>query len=116
MSNLYIPSDSSTFAEHPEGEHIGCLITSIREIMNGTVIVFLTSYGYGGKSFVGRYAKSYAEKTCSLFGVKELKDLVNRKAFATFKGNYNFCYDLTPALEIELNEGTQRFLIKTGES
>ena len=114
MSSVHIPSDTSTFSDHPEGEPIPCLITSIRESMKGTVIVFRTKYGYAGKSFVGDYARSYADKTCSLFEVKDLKDLVKRKAFATFKGNPNFAFDLTPALEIVLDDSDQRFL-KTGE-
>jgi hypothetical protein len=114
MSSVHIPSDSSTFADHPEGEPIPCFITSIRESMKGQVIVFRTKYGYAGKSFVGNYARSYADKTCSLFGVKELRDLVKMKAFATFKGNPNFAFDFTPALEVELNERDQHFL-KTGE-
>jgi len=114
MSSVYIPSDNSSFTDHPEGEAIPCYITGIRESMKGRVIVFKTSYGYAGKSYVGDYARSYIEKTCSLFGVSELKDLVKKKAFATFKGNSKFCYDLTPALEIELNDADQHFL-KTGE-
>ena len=114
MSSVHIPSGNSTFSDHPEGVPIPCLITGIRESMKGPIIVFLTDYGYAGKSFVGKYARSYADKTCSLFEVKELKDLVKRKAFATFKGNPNFAFDLTPALEIALDDSEQRFL-KTGE-
>ena len=114
MSSAYIPAAPTEFTPHPEGEQIPAIITLYKGAKNGHMLVFRTSYGYAAKMYSGQHAASYKRQTCDTFGVDSLSELIGTRAFVFFDGNPCFAHDITPAVAIELDDTSQRFL-ETGE-